>query len=290
MRQLKAVGAFVLFTVTAMVLQGAAQFAIVKSGAYTPSRGWTAGDFALSDGIGIVAALIVAWIASRIEKRKLTDYYLSLRNALPQSLEGFVWGTIAPVAAAAIVIALGGATYHGFALHGAELARLALTWLGSMIILGLFEEIAFRSYSLHVMARGFGFWTAAVINAVLFGALHYFTKPMENVADAFGVAIITFFMCLTIQRTKALWFAVGFHAAFDYFALIVLAAPNTGNEGKPIPGHLLDIRYTGADWLTGGVRGLEASVPMFVVIGLLIAGYVWRTRERRRVIPAAATA
>jgi membrane protease YdiL (CAAX protease family) len=282
MRALKSIGAFILFFVVAIAVQSGIQFAIIRRGLYTPSPGRTPGDFALSDGVGLLAALFTLLLASRIERRRVTDYYLpTTRSAIPQSLEGFVWGTVTPVLAAVLVIAFGGATYHGLALHGDALVRSALVWFGTMVLLGLFEEIAFRSYGLDVLARGFGFWIAAAINSILFGALHYFTKPMENATDAVTVALLTLFMCLTIRRTNALWFAIGFHAAFDYFALIVLATPNTGNAGQPVAGHLLDIRYTGPAWLTGGPRGLEASAPMFAVIGLLFAGYLWRTRAAR---------
>jgi CAAX protease family protein len=283
MRVLKSIVAFFLFFIVAMAVQGGIQYAIIKSGLWTPSEGFNAPDFILSDGTGILAATLVAWIASKIEKRRVTDYGIPLRrNAAPQVIEGFVWGTAVPVLAVLMVIWFGGASYHGFALHGDVLLRTAALWFVTMLILGFYEEWAFRGYPLHVLARGIGFWPAAIVNAIGFGALHYFEKPMENIADFAAVSLITLFMCFTIFRTQALWFAIGFHAAFDYFALIVLSAPNTGNLGKPLPGHLLDIRYTGADWLTGGPRGLEASAPMFAVIALAFVLYFIRTRSTTR--------
>jgi membrane protease YdiL (CAAX protease family) len=283
MRALKAIGAFVLFLVAALGIQTLLEIAILRSGLYTPTRGWSAGDFIMSDGLGIVSATIAAWIAAKLEKRHIGDYGIpGRRSALPHVIEGFVWGIVAPILAAVAVIAFGGASYHGLALHGDALLRSAAIWLAAMCVLGFYEEWTFRGYPLEVLARGFGFWPAAIFNAIAFGALHYFTKPMENVTDGVTVALITLFLCLTIFRTGALWFAIGFHAAFDYFALIVLAAPNTGNEGLPVPGHLLDIRYTGADWLTGGPRGLEASAPMFGVIALLFVAYLIRTRSSPR--------
>jgi hypothetical protein len=281
MRVLKSIGAFVLYIVATEFLHGALQTAIVRGHLYTPGEGFTAPDFIVSDGIGIIAATLIAWIFAIIEKRRVTDYGIPpRRNALPQALEGFVWGTAVPVVVAIIVIALGGGTYRGFAIHGDALLRGAGIWLLTMFVLGFYEEWAFRGYAFDVLKRGIGFWPTAIVNAVGFGALHYFLKgPMESVADFAGVAVITLFMCVTIGRTGALWFAIGFHAAFDYFALIVLAAPNTANNGKPIEGHLLDIRYTGASWLTGGVCGLEASVPMLVVVVIAIALYLMRTRS-----------
>jgi len=283
MRVLKAIGAFVLYLVVTEVLHDALLYAIVKAKLWTPAAGFNAADFILSDGLGILVATLTAWVAAKIEKRRWTDYGLPpRRDAIPHVLEGFLWGTAIPVLAAVAVIGFGGASYHGLALHGDVLLRTAGIWLVTMLILGFYEEWTFRGYAFNVLTRGIGFWPAAIVNAIGFGALHYFLKPMENMADFFGVAIITLFMCITIWRTGALWFAIGFHAAFDYFALNVLGAPNTGNGGKPLPGHLLDIRYTGADWLTGGPRGLEASVPMFVVVALAIALYFMRTRSSRR--------
>lgn len=283
MRVLKAIGLVVLYFVATEVLHGALQYAVVKTHLWTPGEGFNAPDFIVSDGLGIVVATVVTWIFATFEKRRVTDYGLPpRRDAVPHVLEGFLWGTAIPVLAATAVIAFGGATYHGLALHGDALLRTAGIWLAAMLVLGFYEEWQFRGYAFSVLTRSLGFWPAAIINAIGFGALHYFLKPMENMADFFGVAIITLFMCITIWRTGALWFAIGFHAAFDYFALNVLGAPNTGNGGKPLPGHLLDIRYTGADWLTGGPRGLEASVPMFVVVAVAIALYFTRTRSSRR--------
>jgi len=283
MRVLKSIVAFFLYFIVAIGMQWVIQEAVFKSGVWKPANGFSALDFIVSDGTGIIAVTIVAWIAAMIEKRRITDYGIPpARTAVPHVVEGFLWGTVVPVLAAVLVIAFGGATYAGLALHGNALLRAAAFWLLAMMILGFYEEWAFRGYPLNVLARGIGFWPAALVNAIGFGALHYFTKPMENMADFAAVSLITLFMCLTIFRTGALWFAIGFHAAFDYFALIVLAAPNTGNNGLPIPGHLLDIRYTGPSWLTGGPRGLEASAPMFLVMLLCFGAYFIRTKSSTR--------
>jgi hypothetical protein len=64
---------------------------------------------------------------------------------------------------------------------------------------------------------------------------------------------------------------VGFHAISDYTDMIVFAEPNPGNGGKPLPGHLLNLQFHGPDWMTGGPRGTEASLFVFVVL----AGLFW---------------
>jgi|SRR5580704_8830464 hypothetical protein len=70
-------------------------------------------------------------------------------------------------------------------------------------------------------------------------------KPHEDWIDPISVALYGVFWCLTLRRTGSLWFAVGFHAASDYADMVVFAEPNSGNDGKPIPGHLLDLRFHG---------------------------------------------
>jgi hypothetical protein len=64
--------------------------------------------------------------------------------------------------------------------------------------------------------------------------------------------------------------------------MVLYAAPNTGNGGRSVPGHLLDVAYTGPAWLTGGVCGMEASVFTFAALAAMSALFA------RRVPPASA--
>src|SRR5438045_1058278 len=83
------------------------------------------------------------------------------------------------------------------------------------VIASLVDEFLFRAYPPHALASGMGWWPAAIFISVLFGALHYFTKPMENLVDATTVTLLGLFMAFTLRRTGNLWFAAGFHTAYD---------------------------------------------------------------------------
>jgi len=61
-------------------------------------------------------------------------------------------------------------------------------------------------------------------------------------------------------------FAIGFHATFDFANLFVWSGKNSGEYAV---GHLLETRWQGSKWLTGGMLGPEASWMLFVVIGLM---------------------
>jgi len=238
--------------------------------AYRPHAGMNPVDILVSDGLGLAATFLVLRIMAKIEHRRIGEYGLSRAPGFARRfLAGLLWG-LAPVATSmGLIFAFHGVTLRGFAIDGRALAQSAAIWAVSMIVLGFFEETLFRGYALTALARGMGFWPAALLLSVLFGALHFFTKPMESILDAVSVSFIALFLCLTIARTGDLWLAIGFHAAFDFFALAFFGAPNTGNGGKPVTGHLLATEFHGPAWLTGGPCGIEASVFMIAATALL---------------------
>ena len=267
---LLSIGRFLLFIIGALAIQAGLEAFVILGLHYQPSKGWSARDLLLAESVGLISVLIATLVAAKLERRSLDSYYFPLRAAFGRRWwEGMVWGALAPLVTFAMIVAAGAARADGLALSGAALAKAAVLWFLVMILLGLFEELLIRGYALEALSRGTGFWPAAIITSVIFGALHYFTKPMENWVDATTVALIGLFLCFTIRRTGNLWFAIGFHTGFDYVALNVLGAPNTGNEGKPIADHFVDTHFTGADWITGGPRGIEASAFMFLVLAAL---------------------
>ncbi len=81
-----------------------------------------------------------------------------------------------------------------------------------------------------------------------------------------AAALIGFFFCLTLRRTGNLWFAVGFHAAWDWGESFLYSVPDSG---EMVTGHLLKSSFHGSTWLTGGSVGPEGSVLVFILIALL---------------------
>ena len=215
--------------------------------------------------LGLVSS--VAWLMSRIEGESFASYGLPpLPDAGRLLWKGAVWGFIPSVVILFPIYLAGGCTFHGLALHGRDLAFYSMAWAIAMLALGFAEEFLFRGYALKTLAEGIGFWPAAILLSSIFGLVHLIFKPHEDWIDPVSVALYGLFWCLTLRRTGSLWFAVGFHSASDYADMIVFAEPNSGNDGRPIPGHLLDVRFHGPDWLTGGPRGTEASLLVFVVL------------------------
>lgn len=232
-----------------------------------PERVFAWSSFVLNYLVDFVFVAAIAWLISRIARERFSSYGLPLvSNAGTLLAKGVVWGFVPSALILVPIYLAGGCDFHGLALHGRELVFYAAAWGIAMLALGFEEEFLFRGCALTTLAESIGFWPAAVFLSSIFGLVHLIFKPHEDWIDPLSVALYGIFWCLTLRRTGSLWFAVGFHAASDYADMIAFAEPNSGNAGKPIPGHLLDIRFHGPDWLTGGPRGTEASLLVFAVL------------------------
>jgi uncharacterized protein len=214
----------------------------------------------------LVAAVVPSLLLARVERRPWSVYGLPSRHAFGKLFWlGAVWGF---AGISLLMVAL--SRLHAFAfghmvLHGARLARFAAFWVVMFLLVGFFEEFLLRGYTQFTLARGIGFWPAAVVLSCTFGLIHL-RNGGEQWAGLLAAAFIGFFFCLTLRRTGTLWFAVGFHAAWDWGETFFYSVPDSGGVW---PGHLLSSSLHGSAWLSGGTVGPEGSVFCFVVIALM---------------------
>lgn len=219
-------------------------------------------------GLGWVA--LITWIFARLEHRSPGAFGLPAARAFGA---GFWWGVLWGAAALSLLLALmalsGGFSFGHVANHGLALGRFALEWACVFLAVALFEEYAFRGYTLVTLSAGLGFWSAAVLLSAAFGATHL-RNGGETGLGALSAGLIGLFFCLTWQRTGSLWFAVGFHFAWDYSESFVYGVPNSG---LLTPGHWLQPAFHGSPWITGGSVGPEGSVWVLMVIALLFVAF-----------------
>jgi len=216
-------------------------------------------------GLAIIA-IVPALAISRIEQRPFGSYGLPPRQAFGKLFwAGALWGfgsiTI-------LLVSLYGARafdFGGLALHGARAAQFAVFWGVFFLIVGFYEEFFTRGYTQFVLTQSLGFWPAAILLSVGFGALHL-ANPGENWVGILGAVTIGFFFCFTLRRTGSLWFAIGFHMSWDWAESYFYSVPDSGGIA---PGHLMHSSFHGPVWLTGGSVGPEGSVFLFVLLILL---------------------
>jgi membrane protease YdiL (CAAX protease family) len=214
----------------------------------------------------VPVALAPAFLLASLEGRSFDSFGLPRLGAFRKLFWlGLLWGI---AAITALMLALHGAgvfDFGIFSLHGLRVVKFAAFWGVLFLLVGLYEEFLVRGYTQFTLTQMVGFWPAAVLLSLLFGAFHL-GNPGENWTGILGVVLIGFFFCLTLRRTGNLWFAVGFHAAWDWGESYLYSVPDSGGI---TPGHLLKSSFHGSRWLTGGSAGPEGSALLFVLIALL---------------------
>jgi membrane protease YdiL (CAAX protease family) len=223
----------------------------------------------VSDAFDLIVILIVTGLLARFEQRRIDSYGLPINEAFG----GFFWnGALAGLATIVFVgagmLITGGMRIHGIALHGSDLITSPFLWLIAMLFVGVMEEYLFRGYALQSLWRGAGFWPAALITTALFAGDHV-SKPHENAIDIGMIFVLGVLLCVSVRVTGSLWWAVGWHAAFDFGQLFIVGTPNAGRV--PV-GRLFDATFPGPAWITGGELGTEASYFMIIAA---VANFVY---------------
>jgi membrane protease YdiL (CAAX protease family) len=224
--------------------------------------------------------VLATWIVSRMEKRPLDDYGLPLSQMFGKRFwEGCLWGF---AMLSAIVLCLRLSAHFqidSIALTGGALLRYALGWAAVFLAVSISEEFAFRGYWLFTFARRFRFWSAALFTSVIFGVAHL-GNPGENFLGILQVVVTGLLFCLMIRRTGTLWFALGYHAAWDWAETFFYGTPDSGLIGV---GHFLSTSFHGPPWLTGGSAGPEGSI--FALLVLFLCAFLIHLRFPNAIYP-----
>ncbi len=214
----------------------------------------------------MLAAVLPGFAMARIEGRSFGDFGLPAKQAFRRDFwMGAIWGIASLTVLMLALAAFGAFSLGSLRLHGARIFKFAAAYALFFLIVAFFEDFITRGYSLWILSRGMRFWPAATLLSILFGAMHRLNPGEENIGIA-AVVAIGFFFCLTVRRTGTLWFAIGFHVAWDWGETYFYSVPDSGTIS---PGHLLNSAFHGPDWLTGGSVGPEGSYLLFILIAAL---------------------
>jgi len=235
---------------------------------------------AVGELILFLVLLFLAWVMSRIERRKVGVYGLPLqRSALSAFVRGyFLWGFL-PLAFLLVVLRVTRAFYFGnVTALNARILGWGLLWFVVFLLVGLFEEYMLRGYFLYTLAEGIGFWPAAIIQAILFAGIHI-GNGGETKIGIVAAGFFALFAAATLWRTGNLWLAVGAHAGWDWGQSYFFGVNDSGFQA---PGHLLNPHVSqGPDWLTGGTVGPEGSAVTLILWALMTILFVAFYRTRR---------
>jgi uncharacterized protein len=262
-----------IFLALVAVLSSAAFF-LQKTIAHSFSQDFSATNVIVGETFSFGILLIATAIMGRFEHRRVADYGLPGRKALgKQFWTGALWGFVMLSFIVGMMATTHAYSPGGLALSPFGVLKFGFLWAVGFLMVGLFEEFAFRGYMQFTLTTGLGFWPAAAVTCTVFAALHL-GNPGENWIGAVEIVLIALFLCLALRRTGNLWFAIGWHMAFDWGESFFYSTPNSGIHAT---GHMLNASLMGSKWLSGGSVGPEASVFDLVVTiaGILLLAKIY---------------
>lgn len=228
----------------------------------------------LASVVGMVGGFVAVMLVCHQSPR---DYFWVDRSGLRRSLGGVIAG----FAALSMLLAT------MFFLHVAQVTRLGnptasnalgqgLLWGCGFILVALFEEGTFRCFLLRTLTTGLGgdargarvWWSAAVLSSLIFGGIHW-SNHGESVIGISSAAAIGFIFCCTIRWTGSVWWAVGFHAAWDWSQTFFYGTPDSGMLPQT---HWLTTTISGPAIWTGGATGPEGSALILPLLVLVLLG------------------
>ncbi len=237
----------------------------------------TPGLFAIVEGPILAALGLATLIMARIERRPLGAYGFARKGMVTRFLQGLLTGGALLAVLIGLLWIAHGLRFGGDARLTSQTISLGLQWAGCFLLVAAVEEVAMRGYVLQTLARGLSFRWAAVISSGVFMLLHL-PNGGESPLGLFQVFLIGLVFSFSVWRTGAIWWAIGYHAAWDWAQSFLFGV---ADSGLVTPGALLSASPIGPAWLSGGGTGPEGSVLMFAILAasLAIMGGTLKTRD-----------
>jgi uncharacterized protein len=235
----------------------------------------------LGESVTFLAALLVTWIMSKIEKRPNSVYGLGGKRPLPNFLAGLAWGVTCLSLLVLTLWKTGLLVFDGRLLFGARVLHYGAFWLLSFLAVGLLEEYLTRGYVLFTLTRGLagiyswlfksrhskalGFWTAALCLSIFFGLGHR-KNPGESPIGLLSAGLVSLVFCLSLWRTGSLWWAIGFHASWDWAQSFLYGVADSGLVAQH---RLVATHVFGKSLMSGGATGPEGSIFILPILALI---------------------
>jgi len=233
---------------------------------------------ATTDAVLFTIILIPSILMGFIENRRLADYGLPWKTPFPKNFwVGALWGFLGISSVLFVMFLLHGCRITGVDIRSSDFAPAFLEWAGAFLLVGFFEEFTFRGYMQFTLTTGIGYWPAALITSILFLAAHT-GNPGETVFGVIQVAMFGIFLSIVLWRTGNLWWAIGFHLAWDWGQTFFYGVPDSGFKAGR---NFLHSEFHGPNWLTGGTAGPEASILTLIaliVLSLLVLRFYPKVR------------
>ena len=243
----------------------------------------TARHGSVFESASLVCVATATGLMAKFEGRTFGTYGFSAHRSLRNFAVGLVTGA---ALLSFLVIALrasGLLVFDARLLFGRDIFRDGLIWAAGFLLVALAEEMLLRGYLQFTLTRALrslflrllsplqadraGFWASAIILSIAFGYSHV-GNPGESPLGLVDAALVGLVFCLSLWRTGSLWWAIGFHAAWDWAQSFLYGV---ADSGLMVRGHLFATHPVGRPILSGGLTGPEGSA---LLLPILFAAWV----------------
>jgi uncharacterized protein len=240
----------------------------------------------IGESVPFFMVLLVTWIMSKIEHRPNGVYGFGGSRKLAFFFAGLGWGVICLSLLVLTLLKTGFLAIDHRLLSGGDIFRYGALWLLGFLLVGLLEEYLTRGYLQYTLTRGLdglyrwafrtyprivrhsqalAFWTSAIVFSILFGLGHN-KNPGESPIGLLSAGLAAMVFCLSLWRTGSLWWAIGFHTAWDWSQSFLYGVADSGTM---VQHHLLATHPLGRPILSGGATGPEGSIFILAIFGLI---------------------
>jgi membrane protease YdiL (CAAX protease family) len=111
----------------------------------------------------LAVILASTWVIARVMRRWFGSYGYAPRKAGTRLCTGAVCGLASLTVLIGCMWSTGHMVFDGLQLHGRDVVIYGLAWAVVFLMIGVLEESLFRGFLQHTLARGVGFWWAALM-------------------------------------------------------------------------------------------------------------------------------
>ena len=218
--------------------------------------GWLCGKFL--EGLPFRALGI--WLT----KNWLKDFWL-----------GVLFGAASILAAACVAVLFGNMSFSLNQNRGSSAILLTLSTSLLVFTVGaVSEEALFRGYLFQTLSRANLAWLAIAVTSLFFASAHL-NNQNAGYVSTLNTALAGIWFGIAYLKTRALWFPIGLHLAWNWVQGAVLGIPVSGIT-RLTTAPLFEVSDFGSQQITGGSYGIEGGIACTIalVISMLAIRFV----------------
>jgi len=224
-------------------------------------------------GSALLAMILAAFLTLRwIDRRPITLLGLGFSEGWKRD-----FGIGLAIGIGTISIALGFLWAGGWMLL--TLNELTIGLVGALskalllfFVAALMEELMLRGYIFQAFIEGSRVWIAVIVLSSIFSVMH-FDNPDATIPSSVNIFLAGVLLSVSYLKTRSLWLPTGLHLGWNWMQASFWGM---GVSGYHVKWSVFTAEAQGAEWISGGKFGAEASIFATIVIAV-ITYMIWKT-------------